>query len=532
MNEGNSTLIRLPPKLNQNDTDQLVKVVRADEPEELARQGIIDAQIMSRVLRRGQTFAQYRILGFVASGGMGEIYAAERLEDDGPRRRPVALKVVSPEHLHDPDIIGRLEREAQLAASVFSKHTVGIYEYGVASGRGFVAMEFLFGEELFGRMRTHKVLPLKELAELAVSMLIGLEDIHGAEIVHRDIKPENIFLSKTRRGEVVKILDFGIARKFNDEDDPLLSKPGQIFGTPQYLSPEQCVSPMVDHRSDLYSLGVVLYECAAGNPPFDRDTPWATMLAHQQEPVPLLPSTLDIEFCEIIYKALAKKTHERWQSAAEMRQVIERWIDETSWTDGMPGMGAGFGPMDGVSFDDIAHQARSQMTQTPLGVPSAAAVARQGVRSRAASQSQELSPYDTPGAVPMFPQQEEQGAAPAMFTRPAASTPAPRAPKREPLMSAPIELSPTKEDERRAAARKEAQRISQVREREALPAVPATSSTSASQLRAHPHAGASRKLIIAIIVIMVLGALGGAAIIIKGKMAQEKPAPAPKSIIE
>ena len=293
MNEGNSTLIRLPPKLNQNDTDQLVKVVRADEPEELARQGIIDAQIMSRVLRRGQTFAQYRILGFVASGGMGEIYAAERLEDDGPRRRPVALKVVSPEHLHDPSIIGRLEREAQLAASVFSKHTVGIYEYGVASGRGFVAMEFLFGEELFGRMRTHKVLPLKELAELAVSMLIGLEDIHGAEIVHRDIKPENIFLSKTRRGEVVKILDFGIARKFNDDDDPLLSKPGQIFGTPQYLSPEQCVSFMVDHRSDLYSLGVVLYECAAGNPPFDRDTPWATMLAHQQEPVPLLPSTLD-----------------------------------------------------------------------------------------------------------------------------------------------------------------------------------------------------------------------------------------------
>lgn len=516
MNEGNSRLIRLPPKLNQTDSKQLDRVVRSESPEELASRGLINAQIMSRVLRRGQIFAQYRILGFVAAGGMGEIYAAERLEDDGPRRRPVALKVVSPEHLHDPEIIANLLREAELASSVFSRFTVGIYEYGVSEGgSAFVAMEFLFGEELFDRMRAHKLFPLKELAELAVNVLTGLEDIHAAGIVHRDIKPENIFLSKSKLGELVKILDFGIARKMDEAQDPLLSKPGQIFGTPQYLSPEQCVSPAVDHRSDLYSLGVVLYECAAGNPPFDRETPWATMLAHQQDPVPLLPSTLDIEFCEIIYRALAKKPHERFQSAAEMRQTIERWIDETSWTDGMPGMGVGFALATGVSFDDIedAHAAQKANTQTPLGLPSAKAHMRSGARSQAANAAG-------------VPQAQIMSHATSRHESPGLISPQDRMPTREPLMSAPIDLTPTKEDERRERAREEAKRISQERERLDMAAVLAAKNAAATQTTEASSqveaASLSRKLTIIILIIVVLGALGAAAIIIKGQLSKDK----------
>lgn len=360
MKEGNSTLIRLPPKAGQLDAEWSDAL---SQPEDLARKGLLDGRILDRVLRRGDIFAQYRILGFVAAGGMGEIYAAERLDDDGARRQPVALKVVSAEFSQDADTISALKREAELCSSVCSNHTVGIYEYGMdEAGRGFVAMEFLDGEELFDRMRTHKLFPLKALAELSVQVLEALEDIHAEGIVHRDIKPENIYLAKTPRGEVVKILDFGIASLVNDDNDPLLDKPGQIFGTPQYLSPEQTRNPRVDARADLYSLGIVLYECANGRPPFDKETPYATMLAHQKEPVPPLPSSFDIEFCEIIYRSLAKNPDERYQSAQEMRQVIERWIADTSWTDGFPGLGTGTFSLseqsDELVFDDIAERAR------------------------------------------------------------------------------------------------------------------------------------------------------------------------------
>lgn len=370
MKEGNSTLIRLPPKAGQLDAGWSNTL---SQPEDLARKGLLDGRILDRVLRRGDIFAQYRILGFIAAGGMGEIYAAERLDDDGARRQPVALKVVSAEFSQDADTISALRREAELCASVFSSHTVGIYEYGIdETGRGFVAMEFLYGEELFDRMRTHKLFPLKALAELSVQVLEALEDIHAEGIVHRDIKPENIYLAKTPRGEVVKILDFGIASRVDDDNDPLLDKPGQIFGTPQYLSPEQTRNPRVDARADLYSLGIVLYECANGRPPFDKETPYATMLAHQKDAVPPLPSSFDIEFCEIIYRSLAKNPDDRYQSAREMREVIERWIADTSWTDGFPGLGMGTFALseqsDELAFDDIAERAQQARHPKPKPV--------------------------------------------------------------------------------------------------------------------------------------------------------------------
>ena len=541
MNEGNSRLIQLPPKLNQDEREQLDHVVRSDAPEDLARQGLIDAHIVSRVLRRGQTFANYRILGFIAAGGMGEVYVAERLEDDGPRRRPVALKVVSPELMHDPDTITRLEREAELATSVDSKHTVTIYEYGVSErGRAFVAMEFMFGEELFGRMRALKVLPLKMLAELAVNILYGLEDIHAAGIVHRDIKPENIFLCKTRRGEVPKLLDFGIARKLGEAQDPLLKHPGQIFGTPQYLSPEQCINPTVDHRSDLYSLGVVLYECAAGSPPFDRETPWATMLAHQQDPIPPLPSTLDIEFSEIILKALAKNPQDRWQSAQELRLAIERWIDETSWVDGLPGIG-GFDPSE-ISFSDLERQAQAARhnAQTPQGVPSAASVMRRMSAKNAADaqtrSSDELEPYLRPKPeTPIFPMQQVlapdallKDRAPSSGQGPQLGPSPGRMAERVPLLSSPIELAPTLQEQQRALARQAAQQPRHTS---------ADASTSSSSLLTHASPGpeprvAGRGLTLLIVGLVIAGVLAAAAIVVLAKPQKTaQPAEAP-SIIE
>lgn len=296
-----------------------------------------------QVLSRGDFFANYRILKLLGRGGMGEIYVAERLDDDGARRAPVALKVLSHEHDGDAEMTSRLEREAALCSRVNSKHVVQIYEYGVSDeGRGYVAMELMYGQELFDLKKKHKIFPLMRLAEIGCQVLRGLHDIHRQKIVHRDIKPENIFLCEgPKNKETAKIIDFGIAGFIGDDNDPLLQVTDQLMGTPQYLSPEQTQSAKVDHLTDIYAVGIILYECATGNPPFDKETPYATLLAHQNEPVPLMPSTLDPEFCEIVYKALAKKPHERWQSAGEMYQVLQRWVDETSWVDDMPG-GSGF----------------------------------------------------------------------------------------------------------------------------------------------------------------------------------------------
>ncbi len=387
---GQSRLIQLPPAEEAEDSalDNDGVYVEATSPDDFTGHLGLDQNVLERVLYRGDFFSNYRILGFIGAGGMGEIYAAERLEDDGPRRKAVALKVVSNEHASNAEVLERLEREALLCSEISSKHVVRIYEYGIEEkGRGFVAMEILHGEELFERMKHYKIFPLRELAEIAVQILRGLHAVHSAGIVHRDLKPENIFLAKDMRTheEIVKLLDFGIARREVDPDDPLVKHPNQLLATPQYMSPEQTRSPEVDLRSDLYSLGVVLYECAAGCPPFDRETPYATMIAHQKDPVTPLPSTLDPEFCEIIYKTLAKKPRERWQSAREMAQVIQRWIDETSWVDGLPG-GRGFesadvlGSKDDLFSDLLLDEASSPINETPMFGATAASKARQSER--------------------------------------------------------------------------------------------------------------------------------------------------------
>ncbi len=479
--EGNSTLIRLPPKVGDHGSAEhgaLSRVVAASTPEELARQARLDPRVLDRALLRGQTLDNYRILGFVAAGGMGEIYAAERLDDEGARRSAVALKVVVPERGEEAQVLARLQHEARLCSMVQSDHVVAVYEYGVDERqRAFVAMELLQGEELFDRMRHHKVFPLRTLAELAMQVLAGLEATHAVGVVHRDIKPENIFLASAPQGqERAKLIDFGIARCVYEQEPAILHSPGQIYGTPQYLSPEQSTRPdAVDHRADLYSLGVVLYECATGSPPFDKGSPYAIMLAHQQDPVPALPSSLDPEFCEIILKALAKKPQDRWQSAREMAQVVGRWIEETSWVDELPGMGAGFDPgpdSGGLSFEDLAlpsaydsHQSlarrsltprpRPRQLSTPLGVPMAGVLRKQrasGEHPQLATQQVSTADF---GAVPASTR------ALSAATRPRAASddsdltldiPTARKQSRGVLMSSPLELTPTVQEQRPVSA--------------------------------------------------------------------------------
>jgi serine/threonine-protein kinase len=337
VNPLSSTLIELPPESLRDLEDDRAGYIEAASEAELTQAHKLGASVLGRVLYKGSRFGDYHILGFVAAGGMGEIYAAERIDPSGARRIPVALKLLQGNDT--ATLLRQITREAEICRSVHSKHVIRIYEYGLAeNGHCFMAMELLRGEELFDRMRRYKMFPLRELGEICLQVLDGLRDIHRAGIVHRDIKPENSSLSRSKKwGDLAKLLDFGIARVMDQPDDPSMEVAGQIYGTPQYLAPEQGMSPEVDARADLYSLGIVMYECAAGCTPFERETPYVTMLAHQQDPVPLLPSTLDPEFCEIIYKALAKNPADRWQSAEEFIQILYRWLEETSWVDEVPG---------------------------------------------------------------------------------------------------------------------------------------------------------------------------------------------------
>ncbi|MFW5966451.1 MAG: serine/threonine-protein kinase [Persicimonas sp.] len=343
-----STLIELPPELGEEEAST-VEYVEAGSLDELTEQAQIeDEEVLERVLLRGQQFGPYRILGFVAAGGMGEIYAAERRTDDGKRRHPVALKVISPEHLHDWRILERFKREASISKAIRSDNVIRVYEYGeTEDDKAFLSMELLSGEELFERLCRVRTLPLDDLADIVLQVLNGLYDIHRSGFIHRDIKPENIFLARRPDGsEVAKILDFGIAKRRDEASDPLLSVAGQVYGTPEYLAPEQAIDPDVDPRADLYSVGIMLYEAASGSLPFQGDTSYSVIASHQNDPVPSLPSSIDPEFAEIVYTALAKNPDDRFQTAEEMARMIGRWREQTSWVEELPGN-------DDLAFDDV-----------------------------------------------------------------------------------------------------------------------------------------------------------------------------------
>ncbi len=331
-----STLVEPPPESSGLD-EESADFIRADSVRELAEKtNIGNDEVLDRVLLPGKRFGSYHILGFVAAGGMGEIYAAKRVKSDGSKSRPVALKVITDEYANDWRIIERFKREARISKAIRSRHVARVYEFGESpQGHAFLSMELLNGEELFDRLHRNRMLSPFTVAELTLQILKGLHKIHESGFVHRDIKPENIFLAhrEDASDDTVKIIDFGVAKRAEEKSDPLLSVAGQIYGTPQYIAPEQAVDPDVDHRADLYSLGVVMYECVTGNLPFDGESSYDTIVAHQNEEVPPLPSSIDPAFADIIYQAMTKDPELRFQSALEMGRVLKRWVDETSWVE-------------------------------------------------------------------------------------------------------------------------------------------------------------------------------------------------------
>ena len=264
---------------------------------------------------------RYELHRRLGRGGMAEVFLArDQLLD-----RPVAVKVLFPEFATDPAFVERFRREATAAANLNHPNIVGVYDWGEADGTYFIVMEYVDGRSLSEILRAEGPLHPDRVADVGADVAAALGFAHRNGVVHRDVKPGNVLL--TQSGQV-KVADFGIARAITATTDDNLTQVGTVMGTATYFSPEQARGEPVDPRSDIYSLGCVLYELVLGRPPFAGDSPVAIAYKHVQEsPVPLRQVNVDIpEAVEaIILKCLAKNPVNRYPSAEDLRADLRRF---------------------------------------------------------------------------------------------------------------------------------------------------------------------------------------------------------------
>ncbi len=264
---------------------------------------------------------RYELTHLVARGGMAQVYRArDRLLD-----RPVALKVLFPELSVDRAFVERFRREAQAAANLSHPNIVPVFDWGEDDGTYYIVMEYIDGQPLSQALKTGGPMPAARVAQIGARVADALAYAHRHGVVHRDVKPGNVLLTSD---EQVKVTDFGIARAVNTEES--LTQTGAVMGTATYFSPEQAEGVGVDARSDIYSLGVVLYEMVAGRPPFLGDSPVAVASKHvREQPPPLrdLSPTVPPALEAIIARAMAKSADLRYQSAADLRADLQRFVD-------------------------------------------------------------------------------------------------------------------------------------------------------------------------------------------------------------
>ncbi|HEX9236304.1 MAG TPA: protein kinase, partial [Actinomycetota bacterium] len=226
---------------------------------------------------------RYQVIARVASGGMGEVFRAQ----DAVLGRDVALKILHPQYAGDRGFVARFRREARAAAVLNHPNIVGVYDWGSTDGTYFMVMEFVRGHNLRSVLLRQGRLEPAQVVEVALPVLAALDHAHGHGIVHRDVKPENILIADDG---TVKVADFGLARAFADSH--VSQAEGTVTGTVQYLAPEQVQGEPADPRTDLYALGVVMFELLTGAPPYGGETAVAIAYQHLSSQVPAPSSVL------------------------------------------------------------------------------------------------------------------------------------------------------------------------------------------------------------------------------------------------
>ncbi len=271
----------------------------------------------------GEVFqGKFEIVKLLGVGGMGRVYQAQHIDLENM----VAIKILSSALNNDRDAIERFKREAKAMGRIQHPNAVRVIDSGVDNGNCYLVMEFLEGESLRERLAKRRRLTVAETVRYAEQVFYVLEFMHRKQITHRDLKPDNIFLQDQEGQEIVKVLDFGIAKvQTATAVASNLTRDGMMIGTPRYMSPEQCQGIGVDGRSDLYSMGVVLWEMLSGTVPFDDENPFVTALKHINNQLPSLASVapdLPAEIVAVIIKSLEKQPENRYQTAKEFSQAL------------------------------------------------------------------------------------------------------------------------------------------------------------------------------------------------------------------
>jgi serine/threonine protein kinase len=272
---------------------------------------------------------EYQVLEKIGTGGMGSVYKASQ----PAMNRMVAIKILHPKLANRKDLTSRFRREARAMSQLSHPNTVKVFVYGEMEDDGslYIVMEMLEGRNLNQTVRKDGPIPSDRAIPILIQVCGALQEAHDLGIVHRDLKPENIFLS--RQGGIndyPKVLDFGLAKVTERQMQPgsiILTQEGMVFGTPEFMSPEQAQGKTLDARSDIYSLAVILYEVLTGKLPFTAKTPMEYIQKHVTEPIiPLSERVADKQFPKeldvVMARALSKKPEHRYQTAAEFAEAL------------------------------------------------------------------------------------------------------------------------------------------------------------------------------------------------------------------
>ncbi len=270
----------------------------------------------------GQTLGSYHIIRVLGEGGMGRVYEARHTRIDKKR---FAIKVLHPELARNQEIIARFQREAEAAATISHPNVVGVYDVDrMANGRPYLVCEYLEGIDLSDYVTKMGKLPSMLAIRIARQLCKGLIVAHSESVVHRDLKPQNVFLLGDPTDPLVKILDFGLSR-FVDKSSNTLTKTGIVMGTPSYMSPEQARGERGDHRTDIYGVGVILYDALTGRAPFEEESPQLTVLTVMSGEAPR-PRSLEPSISErlelVIQRAMAKDPDARYQTMDDLDHAL------------------------------------------------------------------------------------------------------------------------------------------------------------------------------------------------------------------
>ncbi len=274
---------------------------------------------------------KYQLEERIGEGGMGQVYRATHLQ----LGTSYAIKILHASRVSDPHAVERFRREARATAQIRHPNAVQVIDFGVTknTGTAYLVMEFLEGYSLKEKIYKEKKLTFREILPILTQVCAGVNFAHSKGIIHRDLKPDNIFIVKNEDGdEQIKVLDFGIAKLKGQVNATALTETGMVVGTPTYMSPEQCRGDELDTRSDIYSLGIILYQMITGQTPFFATTPSAIIIMHAMEtPKPLsqfcpnIPEQLE----KVVLRALEKNPEKRQQTATQLAKEVENVIYET-----------------------------------------------------------------------------------------------------------------------------------------------------------------------------------------------------------